>query len=93
MLTVLLAGHAVSADSGGLDVASSESRASSVEPPAGSVAGSEEQAADSDSDVDQAVFQLPEILVEGKKISAPPSLIIRQVNVEDIRGQKCPYRG
>lgn len=40
-------------------------------------------AAGSETD-DQTVFQLPEIIVQGKKVDAPPSLIVRQVTIEDM---------
>ena len=33
---------------------------------------------------DEVVFQLPQIIVEGKRPEAPPSLIVRKVDIEDI---------
>jgi outer membrane cobalamin receptor len=56
----------------------------------GSITSQQDQAADSGSEVDEAVFRLPEIVVvEGKKVVAPPSLIIRQVGIEEIEARNA----
>ena len=56
-------------------------------------AGAAEQASPPESQsVDEAaeeVFPLPEIAVQGKKIEAPPSLIVRRVTTADIRARNA----
>lgn len=37
----------------------------------------------------EQVFPLPEIAVQGKKIEAPPSLVVRQVTVEDMQARNA----
>ena len=40
-------------------------------------------------DMEENVFPLPEIVVQGKKIEAPPSLILRKVTEEDIEARNA----
>jgi len=77
------------ADSGVVDTAPKEKQSGIVEQQAGLVENSEEPAAASPGAGEEVVFQLPQIAVEGKKVIAPPSLIIRQVSIADMEASNA----
>jgi len=74
----LLPGH-IMADSSSSSGTSQDSTAASLQ------AENEDAPATTQSEAgDDVVFQLPQIIVEGKRPDAPPSLIVRKLDIEDI---------
>lgn len=88
-LSVWLVTPIAVADFGMVDTEPTENQSGNAEQQAGSVEASEESAATSPGSGEELVFQLPQIAVEGKKVVAPPSLIIRQVSIADMEASNA----
>jgi outer membrane cobalamin receptor len=77
------------ADSGVIEGAPNGNQSGITEQQDEPVEASKEPAATSSGTGEEAVFQLPQIGVEGEKIVAPPALIIRQVSIADMEASNA----